>query len=152
MDQDPELPPDLSALRQEFPKKTPEPPPAQSQQESQPPPPPLSPPPSLPPVIGAPPPQEPYHDSMRNGFGIGALWTVVALVAFGLTAAVGIGIIGLAIGIVQLAWIIPLTRKHKKAGHPETVKGLWLAAGITFLLNAGCWGALIIGFSGTNFH
>jgi hypothetical protein len=131
MDQNPELPPD---------------------QPSQPP----ASPPSLPPVLGQPNPNVPpmfdSADTLGHGFGIGALWNVVALVACGLTLFIGVGAIAVAIGVIQLAWIIPLTRKHKRLGRPETVKGIWLAAGITFLLNAACWGALMFGLSGANFH
>jgi membrane protein YdbS with pleckstrin-like domain len=44
------------------------------------------------------------------------------------------------IGVVQAAWIVPLWRRYRAIGETETAKGLLIAAGIIFLLNAGCWG------------
>jgi hypothetical protein len=52
-------------------------------------------------------------------------------------------VIPFGIGLAQLLWIIPLYLRHRKRGTSETAKGLIVAASITFLLNAACWGLLI---------
>jgi hypothetical protein len=49
----------------------------------------------------------------------------------------------LGIGILQLLWIIPSYLHFRRKGQPETAKGILIAAGIVFLLNAGCWGILM---------
>ena len=45
-----------------------------------------------------------------------------------------------AIGLTQFAIMGPLIRFHRRSGDTEMVKGLKIATGITFMLNAGCWG------------
>ena len=49
------------------------------------------------------------------------------------------------IGVTQLLYILPLTGWFKKQGESEFVKGMWIGAGIVFLLNSTCWAA---GFAG----
>lgn len=44
------------------------------------------------------------------------------------------------IGIVQLAWLVPLALRFRRMGQMETVKGVVIAGAITFMLNAACWG------------
>jgi len=79
--------------------------------------------------------------SILKGFALGAAVNVGALVAGIITLAAIIGVfILLAIGILQAAWIIPMVVHFRKSGQPETAKGVIIAAAITFLLNAGCWG------------
>jgi len=56
------------------------------------------------------------------------------------------------IGLSQLAYVIPFAVRARKRGQELTVKGLWIGAGITFLLNALCFGALIVALSKTSFH
>ena len=73
------------------------------------------------------------------GLTIGAI--VVGLLFAGITGGVT-AIVLLGIGILQAAWIVPLVRHHRTKGETETVKGLWIAASIVFLLNAGCWGVV----------
>ena len=46
------------------------------------------------------------------------------------------------IGLVQLAYVVPVCLHYRKQGKSNTVKGLIIAASITALLNASCWGAL----------
>jgi hypothetical protein len=43
-------------------------------------------------------------------------------------------------GLVQFAWLYPIWRRYKKKGKTESAKGVLVIAGITFLLNATCWG------------
>ena len=79
------------------------------------------------------------QDSILRGFGIGALLSlggaVVSLMAFVVPL--------LGIGILQLLWIIPCYLHFRRKGQRETAKGVLIAAGIVFLLNAGCWGYLM---------
>ena len=66
---------------------------------------------------------------------------------------IGIGfLILLGIGIVQLAWILPLYFSLRNRGETETAKGLLIGAGITFLLNAGCRGVVMTSLGRTTFH
>ena len=44
------------------------------------------------------------------------------------------------IGAAQVVWIVPAALWYRKRGERETVKGILIAAGIVFLLNASCWG------------
>jgi hypothetical protein len=46
------------------------------------------------------------------------------------------------IGVVQLIYVVPLFFYFKRAGQTRTAKGLVIAASITALLNASCWGVL----------
>jgi len=55
---------------------------------------------------------------------------------------VGIVIFG-GVGLVQLAYVVPLCLHYKKLGQRNVVKGLIIAASITALLNASCWGGII---------
>jgi hypothetical protein len=85
-----------------------------------------------------------HGGSIGRGFGITAAITIGAVIFGGMTIGVGIGaIILLGIGLVQLAWILPLFFSYRRKGETETAYGVLLAAGITFLLNASCWGFLV---------
>ena len=90
------------------------------------------------------PPQSPPEPPPSRGPG--SIWA-----GFGLAAAINLGaaivgivtiVIPLAIGLVQAAWIIPMVLSFRKSGRTETAKGIIIAAAITFLLNAGCWGLI----------
>lgn len=56
------------------------------------------------------------------------------------------------IGVSQLAYLVPAVIIQGKKGRVDTVKGLWIGAGITFLVNAACFGALLASLSGNSFH
>lgn len=72
--------------------------------------------------------------------GIGAVvlghlgWTIIS--ALGLIFPIFI------IGLAQLIYVIPLAVAVKRPGFAQ---GVWIAAGITFLLNAACFGLLFGG-------
>ncbi|GIN58807.1 hypothetical protein MUB24_06940 [Lederbergia sp. NSJ-179] len=51
------------------------------------------------------------------------------------------------IGVAQLIYVIPLIIYGKKKNLPGFAKGIIIAAGITFLLNAGCYGILLVPLS-----
>ena len=81
--------------------------------------------------------------TLGRGFGIGALLTLGGIVASGILMVVYIGFALLfGIGLAQLMWIIPAYLRYKKRGETETAKGILIAAGLVFLLNASCWGVL----------
>jgi hypothetical protein len=44
------------------------------------------------------------------------------------------------IGLLQLVYVLPLYFRFRKQDKSETTKGLVIAASITALLNATCWG------------
>jgi hypothetical protein len=73
------------------------------------------------------------------GLTFGAI--VVGLVSAAFTGGIS-AIVLLGIGVLQAAWIVPLVRSYRTKGETETAKGLLIAAGIVFLLNASCWGVV----------
>jgi hypothetical protein len=56
------------------------------------------------------------------------------------------------IGISQLAYVIPQALSYRKQGRSESLKGLWIGAGVTFLLNAGCFGLVLYSLAHTSFR
>jgi hypothetical protein len=83
----------------------------------------------------------PDKGSVGKGFAIAASINLGAAIAGLLTMVVGIGVfLILGIGAVQALWIGPLYFMYRARDETETAKGILIAAGITFLLNAGCWG------------
>ncbi len=91
----------------------------------------------------------PTTGSVEKGIGMTAalnlgipLLGIIAVLGF-LPGPAAIALIIFAgIGVVQLAWMVPLVLAYRRRGETETAKGLTIGAGITFLLNAGCWGLL----------
>jgi hypothetical protein len=51
------------------------------------------------------------------------------------------------IGLAQAAYVVPLLLWARTRGETATAKGIWIAAAITFLLNAACFGVLLSGAS-----
>jgi hypothetical protein len=56
------------------------------------------------------------------------------------------------IGISQLFYVVPQHFAFKKQGRSACIRGLWLAAGVTFLLNAGCFGIVLASLSTASFR
>ncbi|MBK9061656.1 MAG: hypothetical protein IPL89_00390 [Acidobacteria bacterium] len=56
------------------------------------------------------------------------------------------------IGISQLVYVVPQHFAFKKQGRNACIRGLWIGAGVTFLLNAGCFGIVMYSLSSTSFH
>ena len=84
---------------------------------------------------------KPNEGSMGKGFGLAAAINLGAALMGIPMIFVGIGLaLTFGIGIVQVCWIVPLCLMYHRREETATVKGMLLAAGITFLLNAGCWG------------
>ena len=57
---------------------------------------------------------------------------------------VGMVVFG-AIGVVQLAYVIPVALYLDNKGQTDMMKGLIIAASITALLNVGCWTQFRVG-------
>ena len=56
------------------------------------------------------------------------------------------------IGLSQLVYVVPQHFAYAKRGQAASIRGLWLGAGITFLLNAGCFGLVLFSLSSTSFR
>lgn len=48
-----------------------------------------------------------------------------------------------AIGLAQLVYVVPLVAVFLSKGRTGMMQGVLIGAGITFLLNAGCFGLLM---------
>ena len=81
--------------------------------------------------------------TLVQGILIGLGWNGLALLASLVLMAAVIGIFLVAgFGLVQFAWIIPISRRYRNMGKTETAKGILIAGGISVLLSACCWGSL----------
>jgi len=95
--------------------------------------------------------QAPDQGSIRQGILLTLALHAAAAVAFCLFAALtsGAGAAAgglapfLAIGVVQLLYVVPAYVVCTKKGLLRTRKGLALGAGITFLVNAACTGIVL---------
>ncbi len=97
------------------------------------------------------PPGLPPRNTDSLGVGLGLIWllNLGQLILGGITLAIGIGAVIIAgFGLVQLAYVIPLAIKAKRTGKRERMKGIIIAASVTFLLSIACWGVVIGGLSG----
>ena len=79
------------------------------------------------------------------------------LIAFGLHLSLLIFLqIGLVlllgVGLVQVVYIIPAFIIARNRGETGIAKGLLIGAGITFLLNATCFGVMIFSLSKGSMH
>ncbi len=114
-----------------------------------PPTPPPAPPPSLSPSpeeIGAPEPiPGPERGSVWAGIGLLAL---LHLIQIPLLFVAGIFWIGLS----QLVYVVPAAIILMNKRRTATANGLWIGAGITFLINGACFGLLFWQMGSTNFH
>lgn len=111
------------------------------------PPPPLpEPPASIPPPPPAPPlPTPPLRDTV--GTGVLRL-LLLHLLQIPLTVVGG----PIWIGLSQLFYVVPQHFAFKKQGRNACIRGLWLGAGVTFLLNAGCFGIVLLSLSNASFR
>jgi hypothetical protein len=87
-----------------------------------------------PPTAGTPPPAEPRRGGFWKGFGLGFLLHLFQILAFGQPFLLTLW------GLTQLVYQIPASIHFRKRGEPDTVKGIMVAAAVSFLLNAACWG------------
>ena len=79
--------------------------------------------------------------SIARGFLTAAFVSVLVLLASSVMVPLALYVVTL-VGIVQLLWLGPLWNSYRRKGNTESAKGVLLAAGITFLLNAACWGSI----------
>ena len=56
------------------------------------------------------------------------------------------------IGLSQLFYVIPQHVVFKRQGRSACIRGLWIGAGVTFLLNAGCFGIVMMSLSSGSFR
>ncbi len=64
-----------------------------------------------------------------------------------------VGMVALAgVGIAQAIYVIPAFIIAKNKNEPNIAKGLLIGAGITFLLNATCFGIVLTSMSRGGFH
>lgn len=64
-------------------------------------------------------------------YGVEGVWRYAALVLLWNFALIGLG---------QLVYVVPMYLHFRKTGRKRTATGLIIAASITALLNAACWG------------
>ena len=82
--------------------------------------------------------EERHSKEVLKGIGLTALLHLIcAAVSFVFPFAI------FTIGVVQLAYIIPATLIYWQKGRIGIVQGLLIGAGVTFLLNAACFGYVI---------
>src|SRR5690349_512981 len=81
--------------------------------------------------------------SLVRGISLGSLINVGMLLIGCVTIPLIIGVAVVAgFGVLQFAWITPVYMRFRWRGETETAKGLLVAAGVTVLLSAGCWGVI----------
>lgn len=103
------------------------------------------PPPAPPPPAGSEAPWPPPRDTV--GTGVLRL-LLLHLIQIPLSVVAG----PLWIGISQLVYVVPQHFAYKKQGRDACIRGLWLGAGVTFLLNAGCFGIVMYSLSTSSFR
>ena len=87
------------------------------------------------------PPPEP--GSILEGVMYGTVVNIFALLISVASIGIGIGILLTAgFGPIQWIWMAMLVNRFRREGQTETAKGVLIAAGISTLLSAACWGVL----------
>ncbi len=94
----------------------------------------------------SPPPTKPPIPDWALGIGLLLLLHLIQIPL----AAMSMGISLIAIGLTQLAYVIPAIIICKKKNRPGMVKGLIIGAAITFLLNGTCTALFFL--NPPNFH
>ncbi len=88
-------------------------------------------------------PQQSQTNDIWRGVGIALLFHLVQIPLALLTLFMSL----IFLGLTQLIYIIPAIIIYKRKGRPGVVKGLIIAAAITFLLNAACTGIFFFNFN-----
>lgn len=81
-----------------------------------------------------PPPAKPPIPDWALGLGLLLLLHLIQIPL----AVISMGMSLIAIGLVQLVYLIPAVIIYKKQNRPGVVKGLIIGAALTFLLNGTC--------------
>jgi hypothetical protein len=89
--------------------------------------------------------QRSKHADIWRGVGLAFLMHLIQIPFAVVTAFISL----IFVGVSQLAYIIPAIIFYHRDGRPGVVKGLIIAAAITFLLNATC---TVIIMTGLNFQ
>jgi hypothetical protein len=126
-------------MSDELPPPPPEPPPPPPAGDA------FSPPPLPLPGAAPPLPEPPLKDTVGTG-----ILRLLLLHLFQIPLTVVGGPIW--IGLSQLVYVVPQHFAFKKQGRVACIHGLWIGAGITFLLNAGCFGLVLVSLSGSSFR
>lgn len=103
-----------------------------------------------PPADVPPPPPPPLPDGpLKDSVGTGVLRLLVLHFI-----QIPLSVVGgpLWIGISQLVYVVPQHFVFKKQGRTACIRGLWIGAGVTFLLNAGCFGLVMASLGHGGFH
>ena len=98
------------------------------------------------PILPLPPPvvaRKPVWMGVLLCFALHLMWLLLG--PAGLAILIGVG-------IVQVVYVIPAYIIAKNKGELDLAKGILIGAGITFLLNATCFGVVLLSMSGANFH
>lgn len=82
------------------------------------------------------PPSTEKPDSVRHGLGMLVLLHMFQLPLAAFSAWI-------VIGLSQLIYVLPFTIYLWRDGRKQSVKGMLIGAGITFLLNTACFGIVI---------
>ena len=82
-----------------------------------------------------------FRDSVWFGAGIGI---ILQLVAAAVLVGVGSGLVFL-IGVIQLAWVIPLAVILPRLGQKATLKGLLISSAPTLIAAIVIYGLLALG-------
>jgi hypothetical protein len=115
--------------------------------------PPQPPPPSgeAPPALPGGPPPLPLKDAapLKDSVGAGVLRLLLLHLL-----QIPLSVVGgpIWIGLSQLFYVVPQHFAFKRQGRFACIRGLWIGAGVTFLLNAGCFGLVILMVSNTTFR
>ncbi len=80
------------------------------------------------------------------GLGLLLLLHLIQIPLAGMTGGISL----IAIGLVQLVYVIPFVLHFRKKGRPGIAKGLIIGAAITFLLNGTCTAMFFL--NPPNFH
>src|SRR5690242_9722826 len=96
---------------------------------------------------------QPAGGSVAKGLGATVLGCLAFFVVCALAGTMpGFGMLGelaltafFGIGIAQFVYVVPLLLWARATGERATIKGIWIAAAVTFLLNAACFGVILSG-------
>ncbi len=93
------------------------------------------------------PPDAPQKPLPGDNVGMGCLYWILGLLATSFTLAITFKdlaiVLGVAIGVAQFVFVIPLWIYLHKTQRRQTLKGLLVSAGVAFLLNGGCFAIVL---------
>lgn len=92
--------------------------------------------------------QTPHSTPVGFLIGIALMVFCAPLVALvtGWIAPDSAALVLVAIGLVQLVWVVPAIVIAVRKGQRGIARGIAILAAVVFLLNAGCWGLVAVSF------